>query len=362
MAIKPSDVKRLWGRSGARCALCRQELSPVGESALLGEMAHIVAQSEEGPRGSNSLPLSERDRYENLILVCPTDHTRIDNNVEEWPIDRLQAEKLKHEHWLQGLLDNGSALPVEIDSSQFREERAAQWVTEPGSWMCVALTPLQIIEDAIDPLAGSLCQSLRQSKLPPYLGTLFGTFLNRVEPSAHGLVAENFSRVSDGMGYRIEVFRNGHVEYMVCLSAMFDRFNLDELRARTITRGDWMDSSRKVVCTRVLDYSLWANTLGAQLGVLHALWEKLPFNDMVLSMTVFNLQGTSLVLGSWPFYFVGGRAVEKPLLTHSVVVPRNSTQEDLTVLLLSRFVNYFGLTLPEVFDQEGKLCQPTLLG
>jgi hypothetical protein len=296
------------------------------------------------------------------MLVCPNDHARIDNKADEWPVDRLRAEKLKHERWVQELLDKGSALPIEIDSSQFREERTAQWATEPGSWMYVALTPLQITEDAIDPLADFLRRPLSESKLPESVQQVFGVYLNRVEPSAYGLVAENFSRIGDGMGYRIEVFRNGHIEYAVCLSAMLDRISLDELRARASTRGDWMHATRKVGCTQSLQYPLWADTLIAQLGVLHVLWTHLPFNDMVLSMTVFNLQGTCLVLGEWPSYYVSGRAVEKPILSYSVVVPRNSTREDLTVLLLRRFVNYVGLTLPEVFDKQGKLCQPTLLG
>lgn len=364
MGIKPSDAKRLWGRSGARCALCRQELSPVGESALLGEMAHIVAQSESGPRGSYPLPLAERDRYENLILVCPNDHALIDNSAGEWSVDRLQAEKLRHERWVQELLDKGAAIPVEIDSSRFREGRTAHWATESGSWMYVALTPLEVADDAIDPLDASLRNLLIESRLPRYLQSSLGVHPNSytVQPSTHGLVAENFSRVSDGMGYRIEVFRNGHIEYVTCLSAFIDWCTEEVSSTRGLIRRDGLDDTRKVGCKRVLEYSYWADTLIAQLDVLRSLWERLPFNDMVLTATMLHIQETCLLLGGRPFYFIGGRAAEQAILTYSVVMPRSSTREDLAKVMLQRFVNYFGMTLPEVFDAQGRVCEPSWLG
>jgi hypothetical protein len=333
----------------------------LGKAALLGEMAHIVAQSEGGPRGNYSLPLSERDGYENLILLCPNDHARIDNNVEEWPVDRIRAEKLKHERWAQELLDNGSALPIEIDSSQFREERTREWEAEQGSWMYVSLTPLEVAEDTIDPLDDSLRRSLIESRLPRYLQSSLGVRPNpyTVEPNAHGLVAEDFSQVSDGVGYRIEVFSNGHIEYAVCLSALIDWYTRDASSERTLMRSDGLNGTRKIGCTRVLGYSDWADTLIAQLGVLCALWEHLPFNDMVLTTTMFHAQGTCLLLGDQPFYYLPGRAAEQSVLTYSVVMPRGSTREDLTKVVLRRFVNFLGMTLTEVFDAQGKLCVPS---
>jgi hypothetical protein len=49
--MKELDVKLLWGRSGFRCALCKIELTANGPKDTIGEMAHIVAKSSNGPRG-----------------------------------------------------------------------------------------------------------------------------------------------------------------------------------------------------------------------------------------------------------------------------------------------------------------------
>ena len=37
-------------------------------------MAHIVAQSEAGPRGQSDLSTEERDQYPNLVLLYDSDH------------------------------------------------------------------------------------------------------------------------------------------------------------------------------------------------------------------------------------------------------------------------------------------------
>ena len=108
MAVLQSDLKLLWGRSGNRCALCRCELSFDPEhasSALpLGEQAHIVAKVHDGPRGNSILTSEERDSYDNLILVCPTDHARIDKAIEDYPIEKLHLLKAKHELWVRSQL------------------------------------------------------------------------------------------------------------------------------------------------------------------------------------------------------------------------------------------------------------------
>lgn len=51
-------------------------------------MAHIIAKSENGPRGNN---LPEDNTYDNLILLCPNHHKTVDKNPLEYPPE----EKLK---------------------------------------------------------------------------------------------------------------------------------------------------------------------------------------------------------------------------------------------------------------------------
>jgi hypothetical protein len=84
MAISQKDIKLLWGRSGNRCSICKTELtqnsSALNSEFTLGEMAHIVGEKEDAPRGTSVLSSDERNSYHNLILLCPTDHTIIDKN------------------------------------------------------------------------------------------------------------------------------------------------------------------------------------------------------------------------------------------------------------------------------------------
>ena len=105
MAIRDPDIKLLWGRSGNRCAMCRIELSFDAQSAStvvpLGEQAHIVAREPGGPRGESSLTPAERDLYSNLILLCPTDHSRIDKAPKDHPVEELLRIKAEHEEWVR---------------------------------------------------------------------------------------------------------------------------------------------------------------------------------------------------------------------------------------------------------------------
>ena len=51
--MRLNDVRILWARSGNRCAFpdCNIEMAPAGLKTSLGEIAHIVAKRDDGPRG-----------------------------------------------------------------------------------------------------------------------------------------------------------------------------------------------------------------------------------------------------------------------------------------------------------------------
>jgi hypothetical protein len=95
------DIKLLWGRAASLCSLCRRRLAEdkksVTDTFHVGEQAHIVAEEREGPRGMSILTTAERNSYHNLILLCPTCHTLIDNNVEDYPVEKLHMIKAEHE-------------------------------------------------------------------------------------------------------------------------------------------------------------------------------------------------------------------------------------------------------------------------
>jgi len=82
----------------------------MGVSVVIGEMAHIVAEESDGPRGKSPLSKAQRNSYANLILLCPTHHTRIDKvptGALEYPVEVLHDTKVQHEEWVRESLGAG---------------------------------------------------------------------------------------------------------------------------------------------------------------------------------------------------------------------------------------------------------------
>lgn len=98
------DLKLLWGLAAGRCSKCRcvvvAEATEADPCAILGEIAHIVAHGDSGPRADPGFPKAGRDRYENLILLCPNDHTLVDKQDSTFRTDDLRAWKRDHERWV----------------------------------------------------------------------------------------------------------------------------------------------------------------------------------------------------------------------------------------------------------------------
>ena len=57
-------------------------------------------------RGKSLLSDSERNSYHNLILLCPNDHTKIDSNADDWPVEKIHQLKSEHELWVSDRLSN----------------------------------------------------------------------------------------------------------------------------------------------------------------------------------------------------------------------------------------------------------------
>jgi len=103
MAISEADVKLLWGRAAGICSNpgCRDDLTIILEGRQnynVGEMAHVIAKKESGPRGQAG---GGADSY--LILVCPTCHTHIDKAPGEYPESLLIGWKKEHEQEIRAI-------------------------------------------------------------------------------------------------------------------------------------------------------------------------------------------------------------------------------------------------------------------
>jgi hypothetical protein len=211
--MRDKDIKILWGRSGNRCAICKLELTADGAIETLGEMAHIVGQSQNGPRGNHEL--TDRDTYDNLILLCPTHHVEIDKNHAAWPIKRLRTIKADHEAWVSEQLGVGAFKVSPIDNTSFLEEREASCikVSRGEQGMVLSLTPLRVSNEILNPLDKLVTDVLEQARLPN--GYKSGEQINRYKtrPTEFGVANQDLPAPQNYCGHSIQIFRSGHCEY-----------------------------------------------------------------------------------------------------------------------------------------------------
>lgn len=107
MAITPRTRKRLWSRAGNRCALCKCLLVQPQEAGrgdvIIGVEAHIISAKPKGPR-YRVLPRTRIDDYDNFVLLCGNDHTRVDVDTAFYSEEVLREAKLRHERWIEQVI------------------------------------------------------------------------------------------------------------------------------------------------------------------------------------------------------------------------------------------------------------------
>ena len=108
MTVSPKDIKKLWGLAARRYGKpgcnteCVRFLS-ADDPTVIGEMAHVIGQSPDGPRGDGK---GGDDTYENLILLCPTHHTEVDKALEGvFTVEMLHEWKNLHEQRVRTAFD-----------------------------------------------------------------------------------------------------------------------------------------------------------------------------------------------------------------------------------------------------------------
>lgn len=113
MAISTKDRKILWGKSGNICGfpncntLLIKSINEVGDNliSVIGEECHIVAEEENGPRGKSNITKEERNKYDNLILLCSPHHKEIDDHENIYTVMKLKAFKNNHEKNISKLIE-----------------------------------------------------------------------------------------------------------------------------------------------------------------------------------------------------------------------------------------------------------------
>jgi hypothetical protein len=93
------------------------------DESLIGEACHIVAESPQGARGKSSLTPEQRDKYNNLILLCAVHHKVVDDQHATYSVAELKRMKSEHEAWVKATL---SFDPIR----QREEEVCASYIDE----------------------------------------------------------------------------------------------------------------------------------------------------------------------------------------------------------------------------------------
>lgn len=356
------DVKFLWGRSGNRCAFpkCRIELATYGESNVIGEIAHIIAKNPKGPRGNDSLSLEKRDEYANLILLCPTHHTLIDNDPNQWTAKKLFNIKNEHEQWVIRQLEKGTFSIPEIDNSKFLNSRKEDWkkLSKSFVWITLSFTPLNIQDNVIDSLRPSIINLINSIALPDSFRITPNDTINKYDtrPNEYGIINENLRKLNEGFGYRIQIFRNGHTEFLICL----------EISTKAITDYYYKKNPNEPSNIRILRYTHVAECFQSLMKFLKKIWEEeLPFRDMLLTAMILNTEKTKLysyeIVSGYGADGVFGYLVTSKYLEYNSVVEKDESANFILESLLNRFINSFGLVIDSIFDEKGFFNRPDLL-
>jgi hypothetical protein len=76
------------------------ERTPLDREPILGVVAHIRGENPGSARYDSTMKPVERNSAQNLIVVCPTCHTKIDTQPNTYPAEVLYDIKAKHESWV----------------------------------------------------------------------------------------------------------------------------------------------------------------------------------------------------------------------------------------------------------------------
>lgn len=112
--IPDREMKLLSMMSGGVCAFrnCGKSLIESGtqldDPVVLGETAHIVADSRQGPRGDYPLDENERVKHTNLVFLCGEHHKIIDRQKRTYSVAVLRQMKIDHETRIK----NATANPI----------------------------------------------------------------------------------------------------------------------------------------------------------------------------------------------------------------------------------------------------------
>ncbi|MCU6215357.1 SAVED domain-containing protein [Enterobacter bugandensis] len=140
-----TDVKMVvWIRAAGHCELCGTDLTHdfrIGTPMKWGEVAHILPASPKGPRGnsghSEEEALARTNDSENLMLLCPGCHNRVDRDGDNYPEDDLSG------------LHSACLTRIRLAASTPGEERAIPVIVQSQHHQTLVAIPAQALLTAM---------------------------------------------------------------------------------------------------------------------------------------------------------------------------------------------------------------------
>jgi hypothetical protein len=118
-------VKTLFALSGNTCAFsrCEEKLTDPSWAQVNAQISHICGFKPTSPRYDACMTDEQRNGFDNLILLCPNHHRKVDYLIpEDYPVDVLQKMKADH--------DNADWGATEADLSRFAQLLLTELVTD----------------------------------------------------------------------------------------------------------------------------------------------------------------------------------------------------------------------------------------
>lgn len=142
--IRPLTRLLLFIRAGGRCQFdgCNKFLLEHPLTLTEGnfaQMAHVVAFSQQGPRGRVGPRPPHVNDVSNLMLLCPQCHKLIDDHTEQYTVAALEKYKRRHEERIHHVTGLGPDLKTTV--VQLKARVAGQSVAIPISQVTEAVAP-----------------------------------------------------------------------------------------------------------------------------------------------------------------------------------------------------------------------------
>ena len=127
--MRPSQntIKRLFARSGNLCAFPNCKAPLTHNDTLLGEICHIKGEKPGAARHDPNQSSADRQEYANLIILCPTHHTVIDDDEESYTVERVIGMKARHEAALPSMSEEDATRVAQLFT-----ERSVRNVAQSG--------------------------------------------------------------------------------------------------------------------------------------------------------------------------------------------------------------------------------------